>query len=212
MTVVMRLLDSMSLLLAPTPLLMYKLLVIWERPWIKGCGTAAAERGPGRVVIKAAGQWVSLGRFRGTTPAGAGMFRKRPHCKASGVGLRDSRQVTGHHLSPPPPPVSQSPTAQPTSFHGNGSLPQGGFGLPARPLEKLQISFLFIFLHSCLFFQAHFLCLDVLKNVLLPDTYFMFQLLDHIPSFFLFRYTNTISINASILLMVWNRAYTFSTK
>lgn len=135
---------------------MYKLLVIWERPWIKkGCRTAAAERGPGRVVIKAAGLRVSLGQFQGTTPAGAGVFRKQPHCKASGVGLRDSRQVTGHHLSPSPL-LSQSPTAQPTGFHGNGSLPQGRFGLPARPLRETSDLFSFFFLHSCLFFQALF--------------------------------------------------------
>lgn len=37
MTVVIRLLESMSLLLAATPLLMYRLLVICERPLTDGC-------------------------------------------------------------------------------------------------------------------------------------------------------------------------------
>ena len=37
MTVVIRLLETMSLLLAATPLLMYRLLVICERPLTDGC-------------------------------------------------------------------------------------------------------------------------------------------------------------------------------
>ena len=56
MTVVMWLVDSMSSLLAATPLLMYRLLVIWERPWTEGCPTAWARRGHSGVVIEAAGQ------------------------------------------------------------------------------------------------------------------------------------------------------------